>query len=327
MFCWFFMLHSLASFCAEGFPTNSSDDFGYELLLAKMDFLEYKFLEMQVEMKEHSEAILYNQNRNKQDVLDQTSDILEQQKMTANHDAIKQSIFELRPKKHPSDNSKLVEVLIKGKAVQSQKSETIASCEDEQTKQSGLYSLSVENSTAFQVYCEQRLQGGGWIVIQNRFDGSVDFYRNWVDYKEGFGNLSGEFWMGLEKIHLLTSQKPRMLLVYLEDFGGISKFAVYDNFEVGSENEKYILKNVLRLYGTLDDSLVIHKESTFTTRDVDFTLCVDKYFGAWWNSKKCYYSNLNGPYLTIKADDTKSMNWHGFSNKHENLKISRMMIK
>lgn len=123
--------------------------------------------------------------------------------MTANHDAIKQSIFVLRPKKHPSDNSKLAEVLAKGKAVQSQKSETIASCEDEQTKQPGQYSLSVENSTAFQVYCEQRLQGGGWIVIQNRFDGSVDFYRNWVDYKEGFGNLSGEFWMGLEKIYLV----------------------------------------------------------------------------------------------------------------------------
>lgn len=131
------------------------------------------------------------------------SDILEQQKMTANHDAIKQSIFELRPKKYPSDNSKLAEVLMKGKAVPSQNPGTIGSCEDEQTKQSGLYSLSVENSTAFQVYCEQRLQGGGWIVIQNRFDGSVDFYRNWVDYKDGFGNLSGEFWLGLEKIHLV----------------------------------------------------------------------------------------------------------------------------
>lgn len=39
------------------------------------------------------------------------------------------------------------------------------------------------------------------------------------------------------------------------------------------------------------------------------------------------FSNLNGPYLSLKVDDTKSMNWHGFSNKHENLKISRMMIK
>lgn len=43
-------------------------------------------------------------------------------------------------------------------------------------------------------------------MIQRRQDGSVDFYRNWQDYKTGFGDLSGEFWMGNDKIYELTNQ-------------------------------------------------------------------------------------------------------------------------
>lgn len=42
-------------------------------------------------------------------------------------------------------------------------------------------------------------------VIQQRFDGSVDFYRNWVDYKAGFGSIDSEFWLGM--FHFIRTRK------------------------------------------------------------------------------------------------------------------------
>jgi len=33
-------------------------------------------------------------------------------------------------------------------------------------------------------------------VFQRRRDGTVDFYRTWTEYSEGFGYPGGEFWLG-----------------------------------------------------------------------------------------------------------------------------------
>jgi hypothetical protein len=92
-----------------------------------------------------------------------------------------------------------------------------------------------------QVYCDQKTNGGGWTVFQKRQDGSVDFFRGWHDYKTGFGDLRGEFWLGLDKINRLTHQTRNRLRVELEDTQGKTAFAEYDYFAVASENSKYKL--------------------------------------------------------------------------------------
>ena len=78
-------------------------------------------------------------------------------------------------------------------------------------------------------------------MFQKRLNGSVDFYRMWADYKEGFGNLSDEFWLGLDKIHCLTSTGGYKLRVDLEDFAGNTVYAEYDSLAVKSAGTKYQL--------------------------------------------------------------------------------------
>jgi len=74
------------------------------------------------------------------------------------------------------------------------------------------------------------LAGGGWTVIQRRQDGSVDFNRTWNEYKEGFGDLNGEFWLGNENIHKMTSQGDYSLRIDLEDWNNKHKHAFYQVF-------------------------------------------------------------------------------------------------
>ena len=105
----------------------------------------------------------------------------------------------------------------------------------------GVYTIDPDGKGAFQIFCNQNKDGEAWAVIQRRLDGSVDFYRGWEDYKRGFGDLRGEFWLGLENIHRLTNQAQQKLRIEMEDFNGISCWTEYDNFVVNGEGDGYLL--------------------------------------------------------------------------------------
>jgi hypothetical protein len=77
-------------------------------------------------------------------------------------------------------------------------------------KLSGIYRIKPEQSPeAFMVVCDMETRGGGWTYFLNRHDGSQDFYLKWPQYKNGFGNLAGEFWLGLDHLHYLTGRKRK----------------------------------------------------------------------------------------------------------------------
>ncbi|XP_049297137.1 ryncolin-1-like [Anopheles funestus] len=199
---------------------------------------------------------------------------------------------------------------------------------------SGIYTIQPEKpfKEPMSVLCDQEYDRGGWIVIQHRFDGSTNFYRSWQEYKNGFGNLEGEFWLGLDRIHQLTVSRPHELAILLEDFEGKKAFARYNLFEIGDENEKYELKKLGAHCGTFNDSLVNQNGMKFTTFDSDNDFwssgnCAVKGSGAWWY-RSCHHSNLNGKYLRgVTKEYATGMIWFYFRGDHYSLKVSKMMIR
>ena len=111
--------------------------------------------------------------------------------------------------------------------------------------------------------------GGGWTVFQRRMDGSVDFYLNWTDYVNGFGNTSGEYWLGLENINRLANGSvSTKLRVDMRDKNGSSAYASYSTFYIGGSTTDYTL-HVSGYSGTAGDSLTHHNLMKFTTKDND----------------------------------------------------------
>ncbi|XP_022809807.1 ryncolin-4-like [Stylophora pistillata] len=195
----------------------------------------------------------------------------------------------------------------------------------------GVYNIKPDNVSTFDVFCDQTTDGGGWTVFQRRLDGSVDFYRKWYDYKQGFGNMNGEFWLGLDKIHRLTSNNYNILHVDLEDFDGHTRYAEYNMFGVMNENHKY--KLILGDHsGTVPDSLSYHRDRPWSTRDQDNDergngSCAILFKGAWWYGR-CHQSNLNGLYHdqphSSQGAGVQWTNWKGY---HYSLKRAEMKIR
>ena len=119
-----------------------------------------------------------------------------------------------------------------------------------------------------EVYCDTGNGGGGWLVVQRRQDGSVDFNRGWGEYEDGFGKLTGEFWYGLRALHCLTGQGGWEMRMDIKLANGTNIFLQYEQFKVAPAKDKYKL-TVGGFQGTTTDPLAYHNGMYFTTEDND----------------------------------------------------------
>ncbi|KAH8328118.1 hypothetical protein KR067_004135, partial [Drosophila pandora] len=193
-----------------------------------------------------------------------------------------------------------------------------------------IYQIRLPGVSAFKAPCN----GSGWMIIQRRIDGSVDFNRNWTEYRDGFGNLTGEFFIGLEKLHLITQSGQHELLIRLGKVDGSTAFEKYNNFRIGSEKDSYPLESVGNPTGGAGDSLTKHHlNMKFSTIDrdndvVDYN-CARTFGGGWW-FKNCGSSFLNGNfYKDGKSKSRDGINWETLQKQDWTISLTfvEMMIR
>jgi len=197
-------------------------------------------------------------------------------------------------------------------------------------------------SPPFKVFCDQGSQNGGWLLIQSRLDGSVDFGRRWDEYRQGFGNIAfdvgkghcetpGEYWLGNSRISQLTKMGPTAVLIEMQDWTGAKVYAHYSQFTIQSETSNFMmsvanysgnagncfLEGSSELFGE-NRTMTIHNGMMFSTYDRDndnwipgdpSKQCAKEDGGGWWYNR-CHSANPNGRYYMGGAY-TRSMAKHG----------------
>ncbi|XP_051547090.1 fibroleukin-like [Myxocyprinus asiaticus] len=210
----------------------------------------------------------------------------------------------------------------------------------------GVYLVTPDpRNGSFPVYCDMESFGGGWTVVQRRINGNVSFNRTWAEYKKGFGDLDREFWLGNDKIHLLTKAKDMVLRIELEDFEGTRGYAKYEQFYVSNEFLRYRL-SVSGYTGTAGNALQFskhfnHDQKFFSTPDKDNDMYPSgncgAYYGSGWWFDACMSANLNGKYYKTKYKGKRDGifwgTWHNQTteyyptNYRQAFKNVKMMIR
>ncbi|XP_060666726.1 fibrinogen-like protein 1 [Drosophila nasuta] len=165
---------------------------------------------------------------------------------------------------------------------------------------SGVNQLNVSGIGLFDVLCDSQLAGPGWIVIQQRVGGNENFNRDWATYRKGFGSFESDFFLGLEKLHRITSLQHFELYIHLVDENDNTFNARYDGFKISDEDNGYALSLGNLISTPFGDGMRNTENMKFSTFDHDNDNddddnCAIIYESGWWYNY-CNTCHLNAQY-------------------------------
>ena len=158
----------------------------------------------------------------------------------------------------------------------------------------------------FPVFCDYLPPSGLLRTrILQRIDEAASFNRSWQEYRDGFGSPgSSSHWLGLERIHLLTTSRKYEVRFRVTLANETSFFQYYQDFVVGDEAGGYAISfNGAVVNMDLGDCLGNLQGARFSTYDVDndesaSVHCAQQHGGGWWfKGDTCSSCNPLGPII------------------------------
>ena len=162
------------------------------------------------------------------------------------------------------------------------------------------------------------------MLVQQNLDGSNFFHRSWGQFRVGFGQLIGNYWIGNDRLHQLTTSGSYTLRFDLQETGtGTWYYAEYSTFIVQNETSNYLLQ-ASGYSGNAGDALYYNDGMMFTTYDRDNDQrsdnCAVSRGGGFWY-KNCAYCGVN-----VERGSPDDFKWRGNGATAIVLESTRMWL-
>ena len=207
------------------------------------------------------------------------------------------------------------------------------------TSPSGVYRIIPAGTQQIKhVWCDMDTDGGGWTVFLKRNDGSVDFYQDLATYAAGFGDVNGEYWLGLDALHAMTTAKTYQLRADVSDWAGASTYSLHASMVVADAAAGYRLTLGAFLSGDGGSCLTNQNQNQrFSTKDADRDAsssihCATRHHGGFWykSCSECHITAkyyIGGAYTSNYNDGIQWRTWSKHADSWYSMKMVDMKIR